>query len=279
MIKRVFITVSTLLIFYGIFVVLLTQYSIRPSRTNYSISNIRFQKIIITNEDGYKLTGWASKTQHTKSVLLLHGIRSNAKAMLPRALFYLDSLQYNVLIMDQRAHGLSEGRISTAGANESKDIPLFVDFIKEKYRTSCGIHGISMGGAAALLSAEKTQPNFMVLEMVYPRLDRAIENRLTKRIGSLAKVVKESMYLIMKNRYRLNPKDITPIIHLKSYDNPLLIYAGKRDYRTTLEESQELYHAVQSDKKSFVTLDASHEDFYTVAPIQYEQELLNFLSK
>lgn len=278
MFKRLVISFTVALFIYGIVVVLITQYTIRPSKSSYKIPIQRFTRVTLRNERDEELIGWASKSQHKKSVILLHGIRANAGAMLSRALFYLDSLEYNVLLMDQRAHGFSSGKYSTAGYLESRDLPLFTSFIKEKYQTSCGIHGISMGGAAAILSLEQTQPDFLVLEMVYPRLDKAIENRLKKRLGPLSKIVKESMYFVLKNRYNLSPKEVTPIVHFKSYEKPLLLFAGERDYHTTPKESKELFHAVHSRKKELVFMDAAHQDLYRANPMLFHQKLSSFLT-
>lgn len=230
------------------------------------------------NSRGEKLIGWASKTHHSKSVLLLHGIRSDSRSMLNRACFFRDTLQYNVILFDQRAHGLSEGDYSSAGLYESMDLQLFENYINEQYGTSMGVVGISMGGAAAVLALDIIDPDFLILEMVYPTLDEAISNRLKKRLGPFAPVVKHGMYLILKIRYNMEPVLVNPVEAAKSYDGPVQVLAGGKDKRTTKEESENFYNAFPKDnKKLHIFPEAAHEDLYSYDSTEYKEIVRQFL--
>lgn len=277
--RKLLLALAILLITCATLLALGTRHITRPSQTTYRIPDpATYTRISITNSRGEKLTGWASKSQHSQSVLLLHGIRSNAGSMFNRANFFLDSLNYNVLIMDQRAHGYSEGNFSSAGVLESDDIPLFIRYIENNYNTSAGIIGTSMGGAAATLALDSINPDFLILESVYPSLDQAIDNRLRKRLGVLSTVVKEGIYSILQTKYSINPRSVNPIKNVKSYEIPTLIIAGENDKRTTLDESKELFNAVKSKNKQIVVIKKmSHVDAYNYTPQQYREEVTLFL--
>jgi len=63
--------------------------------------------------------------------------------------------QNDVLLVDQRAHGSSQGRTITFGIKERYDVKSWVDFISERFGkdTKIIISGISMGAASVLMSA------------------------------------------------------------------------------------------------------------------------------
>ena len=68
----------------------------------------------------------------------------------------LHSRGYSVLFLDLRAHGTSEGDLSTLGVKEVRDIRAAVAFLQTQPEVDpdrIGIYGGSLGGSVALLSA------------------------------------------------------------------------------------------------------------------------------
>ena len=112
--------------------------------------------VTITSYDGLALYGHLFTCKGAqRSILLMHGFRScgfndfNAQAQ-----FYMEKLHCNVLIVDQRAHGLSEGKHICYGAKEQFDCRDWLKFLDAAFgsRYPLYLNGISMGCATSLLS-------------------------------------------------------------------------------------------------------------------------------
>ena len=80
------------------------------------------QSVEIRRENSAPISGWyVPGTATDGSILLLHGVRSNRTQMLGRARF-LNSLGYEILLIDLQAHGETLGTHVTFGYRESRDV-------------------------------------------------------------------------------------------------------------------------------------------------------------
>jgi hypothetical protein len=61
-----------------------------------------------------------------------------------------------------------------------------------------GVIGISLGGAATVLTAPPLELDAAVFEAVYPSIDRAVVNRLSMRVGPLAPLPAPLLLLLMR---------------------------------------------------------------------------------
>src|SRR5437773_1208369 len=97
----------------------------------------------------------------------------------------------------------------------------------------------SLGGAAVLLSPQPSGFDAVVLEAVYPRVARAIENRIRIRLGPLAPALTPLLLVQLQPRLHISPRDLEPIRSIDRLGSPVLVVAGSRDRHTTLAESEE----------------------------------------
>jgi alpha-beta hydrolase superfamily lysophospholipase len=89
-------------------------------------------------------------------------------------------LGYNTFQLDFRAHGGSEGNTCTIGYDETEDISLAYNFIKNQNENNIVLWGISMG-ASTILKALKDYtlaPNKLILEMPFGSISKAVEGRI-----------------------------------------------------------------------------------------------------
>jgi pimeloyl-ACP methyl ester carboxylesterase len=100
--------------------------SIRPPRVVSSLNpknlQLDYENVWFKTSDGLTLSGWfvPSKTATKKTLILLHGYPADKGDILP-ALSFLHK-DYNLLLFDFRYLGESEGKYSTAGAEEVKKL-------------------------------------------------------------------------------------------------------------------------------------------------------------
>jgi fermentation-respiration switch protein FrsA (DUF1100 family) len=137
--------------------------------------------------------------------------------------------------------------------------------------------GCSLGGAAVLLGPQPVGFDAVVLEAVYPRAGRAVENRLRMRVGPLAPVLSPLLTLQLPLRLGVSAHDLEPIRGIGALDAPVLVVAGSLDAHTTLQESNELFGAAREPKRLWIVEGAKHEDFFAFDPASYTSNVVGFL--
>jgi hypothetical protein len=137
--------------------------------------------------------------------------------------------------------------------------------------------GCSLGGASALLAPQPLGVDAVVLEAVYPRLRRAVENRVRLRLGPLTPWVTPLLLWQLTPRLHLQLSDLEPIRSISHLAAPVLIAAGADDQHTTLAETQELFAAASEPKELWIASGAKHQDLLTFDPAGYEAHVLRFL--
>lgn len=232
------------------------------------------------SESGTKIKGWFLQGEKDKgAIVLMHGVRANRGELLNRMRF-LHQAGFSVLAFDFQAHGESIGKQITFGFLERKDAEASVKFIKQTlHDEKIGVIGISMGGAAFLLAENMPNTDALVLEMVYPTMQKAIENRLNMWVFNGADNFSSLLTLQFPLRLGLSVDKLRPIDRITNYKNPLLLIAGENDKHTTLEESKQLFATANEPKELWIVPKAVHEDLFKVAPTDYQTKILNFFEK
>lgn len=120
--------------------------------------NTPYEEMEIKSFDGLKLVGQFYRTEKDmgRYLICMHGYRSSPEDFMC-ALGQFLSLGYNVLIVNQRCHGKSEGKWITFGVKEKRDciswayhlIKTFGDDIKIVF------DGLSMGATTVLMAASE----------------------------------------------------------------------------------------------------------------------------
>lgn len=187
---------------------------------------------------------------------------------------------FSVLLIDLQAHGETPGSAITLGGRESADARSALAWLRQQRPPRrVGVIGCSLGGAAVLLGPQPSGFDAAVFEAVYPRVGRAIENRIRLRVGVLAPVLTPLLLVQLRPRLDVSASELQPIRHIGRLGSPVLIVAGSDDRHTTLEESQELFQAAAEPKELWVVHGARHQDFLSFDPGGYESAVVGFLTR
>ena len=243
-------------------------------------SELNGKEVKFNNKSGNILSGWfvPGDDQHG-GVLLMHGVRSNRREMIQRAIF-LNQVGYSVLLFDFQAHGESEGENITFGYLESQDAEsAYTYLIKQIKKKSVGVIGVSLGGASALLGDVSKKANALIVEAVYPTLTDAIENRISMRLGKVGRYLSPLLMWQIEPRLGFNPKVLAPINQLSGLNTPLFIIAGTNDKHTTLSESKRMYNVASEPKEIWLVKGAAHQNFHQYSPKIYRKKVLGFFGK
>ncbi len=233
--------------------------------------------LTIPSDSGARLSCWDSAPAAPRARLaLLHGNRSDRRAMLGRAAFLRDA-GYALLLCDFRGHGESEAPRLGFGPAESLDVAAQVDWLRQQEPAlPVGVIGSSLGAVASLLAHPALELDALVAEAPYASLERAIENRLALRLGApgrwLAPLVPD-----LTRRLDAEETGLSPLARAREIDTPALFIVGETDRRAPPEEVRAIHDAAAGPKELWVIPGAAHVDLHAHAGKEYEERVLAFL--
>lgn len=121
-----------------------------------------FETVYIRSFDKLRLAAEFLTAPDAKgTVILAHGYRSSAEYDFSCAMQYYYEKGYNLLLVHQRAHGLSEGEYITYGVKESRDITDWARWTEGHIGEDKDIFlaGVSMGATTVLMASGLDLPS------------------------------------------------------------------------------------------------------------------------
>lgn len=236
-----------------------------------------------TLPDSPKLKAWfVSPTQQkNRCILLLHGIKSHKKDLIPIA-EYFRMAGYGVFLLDFRGHGESDPTPVTLGFREADDARLAVNWLRTNSECQkIAIWGQSMGGAAAVLAQPALNVDLIMLDSTYASIELAIKHRLLTMVGSpLNELMAPLLEWQLPLRLNIDKKQLRPVDAIQTIHVPLLILYGTNDRSAYPEEAQSLYQQAGSKIKAiWASESASHGQTHRLHHKEYERITLDFLAK
>ncbi|CAN5673405.1 alpha/beta hydrolase [soil metagenome] len=165
----------------------LTAPSPAPMEATPASVGLDFRDIRLKSTDGIELAAWWVPGQgSSRAAVLVHGFGGNKsnEQILETARIYARS-DYNVLMIDLRAHGQSDGDRRTLGYQEVRDVHGALDWLESKdFRSGQTIlHGWSMGGATVVRAAPGAGVAAVVEEAGYADLPLLLSDTLPENSG------------------------------------------------------------------------------------------------
>lgn len=258
------------------------RWSLRPARSRADAAAVGLPVAAISFESaaGSRLAGWfVAGSPGGGAIVLLHGVLSSRQAMAERMRF-LNAAGYAVLAFDLQAHGESEGVAITFGRLENLDARAAVRWLRARLPGErIGAIGISLGGAAALLGAEPLDVDALILEAVFPDIERATVNRIVERIGGFGRFVGPPFLRIGALATGLDPAALRPIDAIGAATAPILVMSGTADPRTTIAETRQLFDRARAPKEYWEVEGAGHVDLCDFAGEDYRRRGLAFFAR
>ncbi|MGL5575159.1 MAG: alpha/beta hydrolase [Sarcina sp.] len=245
--------------------------------------NLKVEKIEILSEDDLKLKGYFYKNniETNKLVIIHHGYTANHYISIQYMKMFLDE-GFNVLLIDMRSHGESEGDFASYGYNEVKDLDIWVEAMKEKLGNDIiiGLQGQSMGAATVMLYGGlfEDKVRFVIEDCGYSDAKEEIKYKFKQ-----AKAPANILYPLVNNRIKRKYKfDLTGISPMKAICNskvPTLFIHGTADTTVPVYMCEEMYNAKKEGYKKLYLVDgAIHMDAYVTDKERYEKEVKDFIN-
>ncbi|MBR6713529.1 MAG: alpha/beta hydrolase [Selenomonadaceae bacterium] len=252
-----------------------------PEPTNYSAK----EDWTITSSDNLELYGvhYTPEKSNDKWVVLVHGYGCMYESMNPFATFYLAN-NYNVLMIDQRAAGNSEGTWLTMGGAESKDVALWTqEIVRRNSNAKITLHGVSMGSATAMLAASRSDAANVVALVEDCGYTSAMKlfYLLNEAFGIGAPPeVLEAIDGVAEEFSGHYLSEATPINAISSAKMPTLFISGDDDGVVPVSMLSELYDASGAEvKEKFIVAGAGHAQAGLNDPVGYSNAVFRFVAE
>ena len=227
------------------------------------IREMPYEALSITSADGLTLRGKYYECNPGGPVeLLFHGYRGNAERDLSGGVERCFSLGRNVILVNHRGAGDSDGHIITFGVKESGDCMLWIDKVIERFGKEVKIYlgGVSMGAATVMMASCRDLPENVVGILADCGYSSAKE--------IIRKVIKD-LHLPVKPLYpfvKLGAKifggfdlEATPPIEaVKNAKVPIIFFHGDADTFIPAEMTVRCYEACCTGKKLTLIPGAAH---------------------
>lgn len=244
------------------------------------------EKVHITSFDGLKLEGRLIKAQKPtdKWVICFHGYRTNGKTDNGYMASHLTTQGYHCLIVDQRAHGNSQGRYLTMGWLERHDVLSWTDFlVTQKAPEDIIWFGDSMGAATVLMASGESVPDVVhgiIADCGYSSLPDLFHYLLTSafKVPSWIPIL-PFFNVIVKRKLGFSIYEASAYEQLKHNFLPILFIHGEADTFVPLSMSQKNMSATQGEKELLIVKDAPHFSAVLFDPAVYFQTIDHFLHK
>ena len=236
--------------------------------------------VLFTTNDAITIDAWHATQKNAKgSIAMFHGHLATKSRIVDEAVA-LYKMGYNVLLVDFRGHGNSGGDYCTIGHDEAEEVKIAYEFLVDKGEQKIYFWGVSMGAAAITCAFDKyyVKPTGVILELPYGSLMQAVEAR-TRMMGLPAQPVASLLTFWGGVENGFNAFGLNPATYAKKIDCPVLLQAGARDNRVSMDEIDEIFANLASTKKQKVVYEtAGHQSLYEMETDKWNKTVADFLA-
>ncbi len=244
--------------------------------------NRSYAREVTVESDGFRLFGDYYDFGHKRSVIILPG---RCECLLYSCYFAppYQKAGFNVLVVDTRCHGKSEGTYNTIGVRESHDVLTWAKLLHNQLgNKEIYIHGICIGTASGIFALTSTDaPAYMkglVTEGCFVSFRETFKRHMMYQKKPLFPVLDLVMLLINKHTGTNVYRD-TPLSAMKKIrpETRMLFLYGKKDVFSIPAKSQQLFDACTSrDKKLVWFPEGGHSHLRINNTQAYDQAIIDF---
>lgn len=243
---------------------------------------LAYEDVWMVNREGLRLYArYYEVTPGAPLELMFHGYRSNAVRDFSGGITREIERGWNLLLVDQRAHGQSEGRYLSFGVMERYDCLDWINWANDRFgvQTPIVLAGISMGAATVLMAAGLPLPANVrgVLADCGYSSPRDIIRSVMRTMHCPGFI-----YPLLRLGGRLyggfDIDSASPEAALRDCRVPVLLVHGEDDRFVPCEMSRRNWAACSADKTLLTIPGAGHGLSYLIDKARYEAVLTEFLN-
>lgn len=239
----------------------------------------------ITSQDGLKLHAtWFPQGDQKKIVICFHGYTSEGmKDYIGLSGYYLKK-GYSMLLVDERAHGQSEGTYIGFGCLDRKDALGWINWVRD----NCGedvqilLHGTSMGGATVLMASSLELPpqvKGIISDCAFTSPKEVFTHVLKKMMHMPAFPMIQIADLLNRHFAGYGLDECDAAEEVKQAKVPILFIHGSADTFVPCQMCESVYKNCSAPKEKLIIEGAAHAEAYYKDTARYEAALSEFTDK
>lgn len=258
---------------------------ITPNREWLTVQ--KMEHIVIKSRDGLDLHGdlLPAESGSDRLVICNHGYTGSGLKDCSSIAVFFHKLGYDCLIVDHRAHGMSEGDYVGFGILDRYDCRCWINYIDERFGKSKKIvlYGVSMGATISLMTAGLSPLSSSVKAVI-------ADCAFTSPYDVFAHILKRDYHLppfpvmnindaLCRKKAGYGFSDYSTLDAVRVSSIPTLFIHGREDNFVPLWMTEKNYRECRSAKDILIVDNASHAASYYEDKDGYEAKVKNFLGK
>ncbi len=239
----------------------------------------------VVSYDGKRLYGRFVPCENAKgTILFFHGYRSHYQVDFSASMQFYHELGYHMLFVDQRAHGLSQGRYITFGVKERLDVLSWVTYLAmmlgEKHPMF--LSGLSMGATTVLMAADMEFPanvRGIIADCGFTSPGDILQDLAQRHYHMPAKAAAAVLNVYARVFAGISLNEWFTMDALRNTKLPVLLTHGLADQLVPSWMSERAYEACAGDRRIELFPDAGHGVSYLQDCARYQKALAEFLKK
>lgn len=255
--------------------------------TKWLFENKNTKDIYIKTNDNLKLRGIFIEGNKylNRTIICVHGFKTKTGLDdFGMTLKFLCESGYNILVLDNRSYGKSEGIYTGFSILDSKDVVEWAKYLVNNLKQEKIIlYGLSMGAATVINAVGNKELPFEVKgicsDSSFSNAYEEMSNQIRRYYNapSFPLIVFYNTYLKIFAKYSL--KDIKPIEEIRKFNGIVLLIHGDKDLMVPTKNVYNLYDNVKGEKDILVVNNASHCKSYLVDKAAYESKFSSLIDK
>ena len=244
--------------------------------------NLAAKRDVHIVNQGLNLYGEYYDFGHERCVIILPGRSENSEYCCYFARPY-EAIGFNVLVIDPRAHGFSDGIYNTVGFDESSDALAWAKYIHDTYHIKQIVfHGICIGSATAMyVLTSKDCPDYiagMTGEGMFVNFGESVKQHLIERKKPLFPVL--ALVNMWMKHFTGHSMKKGPLDVIDKMNKPLLMLHSKEDRYSLPALAQKLYDRAPTEQKELVWFEhGAHSMIRINNTAQYDEAIRQFVKK
>ena len=242
------------------------------------------ETVSVVSREGLQLSG---RYYHIKDgaplAICFHGYRSSPLTDFSGGSEFCFQLEQNVLLVDQRAHGSSQGKTIGFGITEQHDVLTWIRYALTRFGPDLKIllYGISMGGATVLMASSLPLPfnvKGIVADCPYSS-PKDIILSVGKKLGYPSKLIWPFVIFGAKVFGGFDIRQTTAEKAVRSAQIPILIIHGQDDTFVPCDMSRGIADANPDLVQRSIIPGADHGISYLVDTKAYKAIVSDFMDR
>jgi alpha-beta hydrolase superfamily lysophospholipase len=241
----------------------------------------KVEEVQFKTSDAVTLRGWwVDGYDGAPVIAIFHGHRATRMDSMPLARALLLS-GYNMLLLDMRGCGKSDGNCQTYGVKEAFDVAASVKYLTEVRgftRNRIGIAAFGTGASATILARDFVQDiGAIALLAPYTTLPTTLDHGCRNLAGFGVSGVGLVFMEFMKMRIGQSPSLVRPIDRIAQLaPTPLLIVGAEEDKAAPPMDIRELFQKAKEPKELYTVPKATRERLTDLNGSDLKMKLIEF---